>query len=218
MTGTAQTGAAIGRRGLMLVLSSPSGAGKTSIARQLLAEDANLTLSVSATTRPARPNEVDGRDYHFVDQVRFDAMIAADDFLEYATVFGNSYGTPKADVMAVLEAGGDVLFDIDWQGTQQVANAAGDDLVSVFILPPSRAALQARLESRAQDSDEVVAARMAKASDEISHYREYDYIVVNDDLDRSVTSVRAILAAERLRRGRQIGMTEFVRTLQTEGD
>ena len=218
MTGTAQTGAAIGRRGLMLVLSSPSGAGKTSIARQLLAEDANLTLSVSATTRPARPNEVDGRDYHFVDQARFDAMIAADDFLEYATVFGNSYGTPKADVMAVLEAGGDVLFDIDWQGTQQVANAAGDDLVSVFILPPSRAALQARLESRAQDSDEVVAARMAKASDEISHYREYDYIVVNDDLDRSVTSVRAILAAERLRRGRQIGMTEFVRTLQTEGD
>jgi guanylate kinase len=202
----------------MLVLSSPSGAGKTSIARQLLAEDANLTLSVSATTRPARPNEVDGRDYHFVDQARFDAMIAADDFLEYATVFGNSYGTPKADVMAVLEAGGDVLFDIDWQGTQQVANAAGDDLVSVFILPPSRAALQARLESRAQDSDEVVAARMAKASDEISHYREYDYIVVNDDLDRSVTSVRAILAAERLRRGRQIGMTEFVRTLQTEGD
>lgn len=218
MTGTAQTGAAIGRRGLMLVLSSPSGAGKTSIARQLLAEDANLTLSVSATTRPARQNEVDGRDYHFVDQARFDAMVAADEFLEYATVFGNSYGTPKADVMAVLEAGGDVLFDIDWQGTQQVANAAGDDLVSVFILPPSRAALQARLESRAQDSDEVVAARMAKASDEISHYREYDYIVVNDDLDRSVTSVRAILAAERLRRGRQIGMTEFVRTLQAEGD
>lgn len=216
MTGTAQTGAAIGRRGLMLVLSSPSGAGKTSIARQLLAEDANLTLSVSATTRPARPNEVDGRDYHFVDQARFDAMVAADEFLEYATVFGNSYGTPKADVMAVLEAGGDVLFDIDWQGTQQVANAAGDDLVSVFILPPSRAALQARLESRAQDSDEVVAARMAKASDEISHYREYDYIVVNDDLDRSVTSVRAILAAERLRRGRQIGMTEFVRTLQAD--
>lgn len=216
MTGTAQTGAAIGRRGLMLVLSSPSGAGKTSIARQLLAEDANLTLSVSATTRPARPNEVDGRDYHFVEQARFDAMVAADEFLEYATVFGNSYGTPKADVMAVLEAGGDVLFDIDWQGTQQVANAAGDDLVSVFILPPSRAALQARLESRAQDSDEVVAARMAKASDEISHYREYDYIVVNDDLDRSVTSVRAILAAERLRRGRQIGMTEFVRTLQAD--
>ena len=218
MTGTAQTGAAISRRGLMLVLSSPSGAGKTSIARQLLAEDANLTLSVSATTRLARPNEVDGRDYHFVSQQRFDEMIAAEAFLEYATVFGNSYGTPKADVMAVLDAGSDVLFDIDWQGTQQVANAARDDLVSVFILPPSRAALQSRLESRAQDSAEVVAARMAKASDEISHYPEYDYIVVNDDLDRSVRSVRAILAAERLRRERQNGMTEFVRTLQAEGD
>jgi len=218
MTGTAHMGGLIGRRGLMLVLSSPSGAGKTSIARQLLAEDANLTLSVSATTRPARQNEVDGRDYHFVDQLRFDEMIAADAFLEYATVFGNSYGTPKADVMAVLEAGGDVLFDIDWQGTQQVANAARDDLVSVFILPPSRAALQSRLESRGQDSDEVVAARMAKASDEISHYREYDYIVVNDDLDRSVRSVRAILAAERLRRDRQNGMTEFVRTLQDGGE
>ena len=216
MTGTSQTGVGIGRRGLMLVLSSPSGAGKTSIARQLLAEDANLTLSVSATTRPPRPNEVDGRDYHFVDQARFDEMVASNAFLEYATVFGNSYGTPKADVMAVLEAGGDVLFDIDWQGTQQVANAAGDDLVSVFILPPSRAALQARLESRAEDSDEVVTARMAKASDEISHYPEYGYIVVNDDLDRSVSSVRAILAAERLRRDRQTGLTEFVRTLQAE--
>lgn len=218
MTGTSQTGAAIGRRGLMLVLSSPSGAGKTSIARQLLAEDANLTLSVSATTRPPRPNEVDGRDYHFVDQARFDEMVASNAFLEYATVFGNSYGTPKADVMTVLEAGGDVLFDIDWQGTQQVANAAGDDLVSVFILPPSRAALQSRLESRAEDSDKVVADRMAKASDEISHYPEYGYIVVNDDLDRSVRSVRAILAAERLRRDRQTGLTEFVRTLQAEGD
>jgi len=218
MTGTSKTGVGIGRRGLMLVLSSPSGAGKTSIARQLLAEDANLTLSVSATTRPPRPNEVDGRDYHFVDQARFDEMVASNAFLEYATVFGNSYGTPKADVMTVLEAGGDVLFDIDWQGTQQVANAAGDDLVSVFILPPSRAALQARLESRAEDSDEVVAARMAKASDEISHYPEYNYIVVNDDLERSVRSVRAILAAERLRRDRQTGLTEFVRTLQAEGD
>ena len=143
-------------------------------------------------------------------------MVAANAFLEYATVFGNSYGTPKADVMAVLEAGGDVLFDIDWQGTQQVANAARDDLVSVFILPPSRAALQSRLEGRAQDSAEVVAARMAKASDEISHYPEYEYIVVNDDLDRSVRSVRAILAAERLRRDRQNGMTEFVRTLQAD--
>lgn len=216
--GPSRAEALIGRRGLMLVLSSPSGAGKTSIARQLLAEDANLTLSVSATTRPARPNEIDGRDYHFVDQQRFDEMVASDAFLEYATVFGNSYGTPKADVMAILETGGDVLFDIDWQGTQQVANAAGEDLVSVFILPPSRDELQARLESRAQDSAEVVAARMAKASDEISHYREYDYIVVNEDLEASVNAVRAILAAERLRRGRQNGMTEFVRTLQAGDD
>ena len=206
----------IGRRGLMLVLSSPSGAGKTSIARNLLAEDDNLTLSVSATTRLPRPNEVDGRDYHFVNQDKFDAMVADHAFLEYATVFGNSYGTPKADVMAVLERGGDVLFDIDWQGTQQVANAARDDLVSVFVLPPSREALHERLVSRAQDSDDVVSSRMAKASDEISHYREYDYIVVNDDLDRAVGSVRSILAAERLRRDRQSGLTSFVRDLQSE--
>ena len=206
----------IGRRGLMLVLSSPSGAGKTSIARRLLAEEDNLTLSVSATTRLPRPNEVDGRDYHFVNQEKFDAMVADQAFLEYATVFGNSYGTPKADVMAVLERGGDVLFDIDWQGTQQVANAARDDLVSVFILPPSRETLHERLVSRAQDSDDVVASRMAKASGEISHYREYDYIVVNDNLDRAVGSVRSILAAERLRRDRQSGLTSFVRELQSE--
>ncbi len=211
-----QSKASTGRRGLMLVLSSPSGAGKTSIARRILAEDDNLALSVSATTRPPRSNEVDGRDYHFVDQERFDAMVEDAAFLEYATVFGNSYGTPKADVMSVLEAGGDVLFDIDWQGTQQVANVARTDLVSVFILPPSRTALRERLVSRAQDSDEVVAARMAKASDEISHYREYDYIVVNEDLDDSVRAVSAILAAERLKRDRQIGMTDFVRTLQSD--
>jgi len=208
--------ASTGRRGLMLILSSPSGAGKTSIARRLLAEEGNLSLSVSATTRPPRPNEIDGRDYHFVSQARFDAMVEEGAFLEYATVFGNSYGTPKADVMTVLEGGGDVLFDIDWQGTQQVANAARADLVSVFILPPSRAALRERLVSRAQDSDEVVAARMAKASDEISHYREYDYIVVNEDLDESVRAVTAILEAERLKRDRQVGMTDFVRILQSE--
>lgn len=218
MTTTVSQSDAIGRRGLMLVLSSPSGAGKTSIARRLLDEDDNLTLSVSATTRAPRPNEVDGRDYHFVDQGRFDMMVAKDEFLEYATVFNHSYGTPKADVMAALDRGADVLFDIDWQGTQQVANAARTDLVSVFILPPSREALHQRLVSRAQDSNDVVAARMAKASDEISHYREYDYIVVNEDLDLSVASVRAILAAERLRRDRQAGMTEFVRTLQAEAD
>lgn len=216
MTTTDTPQNAVGRRGLMLVLSSPSGAGKTSIARRLLEEDDNLTLSVSATTRAPRPNEVDGRDYHFVDQARFDQMVAQDEFLEYATVFSHSYGTPKADVMAALDRGADVLFDIDWQGTQQVANAARTDLVSVFILPPSREALHQRLVSRAQDSADVVASRMAKASDEIGHYREYDYIVVNEDLDLSVGSVRAILAAERLRRDRQVGMTEFVRTLQAE--
>lgn len=204
---------AIGRRGLMLVLSSPSGAGKTSISRRLLDQDHNLTLSVSATTRAPRPNEVDGKDYHFVDQARFDQMIAKDEFLEYATVFEHSYGTPKADVMAAMDEGRDVLFDIDWQGTQQIANAARADLVSVFILPPSKAALRERLMTRAQDSAEVVAKRMAKAADEISHYREYDYIVVNEDLDRAVANVMAILAAERLRRDRQTGMTPFVRTL-----
>lgn len=218
MTRTDPPSHAVGRRGLMLVLSSPSGAGKTSIARQLLEEDDNLILSVSATTRAPRPNEVDGRDYHFVDQGRFDQMVAQDEFLEYATVFSHSYGTPKADVMAALARGADVLFDIDWQGTQQVANAARTDLVSVFILPPSREALHQRLVARAQDSADVVAARMAKASDEISHYREYDYIVVNEELDQSVASVRAILAAERLRRDRQAGMTEFVRTLQADAD
>ena len=205
---------AIGRRGLMLVLSSPSGAGKTSIARRLLDEDNNLTLSVSATTRPPRANEEDGRDYHFVDQQRFDQMVAQDEFLEYATVFSNSYGTPKADVMSALERGEDVLFDIDWQGTQQVANAARTDLVSVFILPPSREALQQRLISRAQDSADVVAGRMAKASDEISHYREYDYILVNRDIDLAVAQVKAILQAERLRRDRQLGLTDFVKKLR----
>ena len=212
-TSIKQAGQSIGRRGLMLVLSSPSGAGKTSIARRLLEEDNNLTLSVSATTRAPRTNEVDGRDYHFVDQAHFDNMVAEDAFLEYATVFEHSYGTPKADVMAAMEQGRDVLFDIDWQGTQQVANAARADLVSVFILPPSKAALRERLMTRAQDSEEVVAKRMAKAADEISHYREYDYIVVNEELDVAVANVRAILASERLRRDRQTGLTPFVRTL-----
>ena len=212
-TSIKQAGQSIGRRGLMLVLSSPSGAGKTSIARRLLEEDNNLTLSVSATTRAPRTNEVDGRDYHFVDQAHFDDMVAEDAFLEYATVFEHSYGTPKADVMAAMEQGRDVLFDIDWQGAQQVANAARADLVSVFILPPSKAALRERLMTRAQDSEEVVAKRMAKAADEISHYREYDYIVVNEELDVAVANVRAILASERLRRDRQTGLTPFVRTL-----
>lgn len=209
---------ALPRRGLMLVLSSPSGAGKTTISRALLDGDDALELSVSATTRAPREGEVDGVHYHFISDDRFRALIDEDGLLEWANVFNNAYGTPRAAIEKALSEGRDVLFDIDWQGTQQVANAARTDLVSVFILPPSREALHQRLVARAQDSADVVAARMAKASDEISHYREYDYIVVNEELDQSVASVRAILAAERLRRDRQAGMTEFVRTLQADAD
>ena len=204
----------IGRRGLMLVLSSPSGAGKTSIARRLLDEDDNIEMSISATTRKRRPGEVEGRDYYFVDKDSFHIMINNRDFLEYAKVFSNYYGTPKAPVMDALAMGRDVLFDIDWQGTQQVADAKREDLVSVFILPPSTRDLEKRLKSRAQDSAEVVAARMAEASDEISHYREYDYIIVNREIDQAVASVKAILAAERLRRDRQVGLTDFVKRLR----
>ena len=206
----------IERRGLMLVLSSPSGAGKSTISRAILESDPDISMSVSVTTRPKRPGEVAGRDYHFVDKTEFDLMANRGELLEFAKVFDHYYGTPKQPVMDALASGSDVMFDIDWQGTQQVANATRTDLVSVFILPPSRGALQRRLVSRAQDSADVVAERMAKASDEISHYREYDYIVVNDDLDRSVEAVRAILSAERLRRDRQVGMTGFVRTLQSD--
>ncbi len=204
----------IGRRGLMLVLSSPSGAGKTSIARRLLDEDDNIEMSISTTTRKRRPGEVEGRDYYFVDKDSFHIMINNRDFLEYAKVFSNYYGTPKAPVMDALAMGRDVLFDIDWQGTQQVADAKREDLVSVFILPPSTRDLEKRLKSRAQDSAEVVAARMAEASDEISHYREYDYIIVNHEIDQAVASVKAILAAERLRRDRQVGLTDFVKRLR----
>ena len=204
----------IERRGLMLVLSSPSGAGKTTIARELLARDDNLALSVSATTRPMRSSETEGVDYLFVDRARFDAMVAEDAFLEHATVFGHCYGTPQAAVEAALAAGRDVLFDIDWQGTQQVREKAREDLVSVFILPPSTDELERRLHSRAQDSDEVVRARMAKATQEMSHWPEYDYIVVNQDVEASVTAVRSILAAERLRRERQVGLRDFVETLR----
>src|SRR5210317_1727710 len=203
-----------GRRGLMLVLSSPSGAGKTTIARRLLAEDEGLELSVSATTRQRRPGEVEGKDYHFVSTSDFQIMINDRALLEYAKVFDNYYGTPSAPVMAALAEGRDMLFDIDWQGTQQLADASREDLVSVFILPPSTRDLEKRLLSRAQDSADVVASRMAKASDEISHYREYDYILVNADLDQAVKEVRAILQAERLRRDRQIGLTDFVKRLR----
>jgi guanylate kinase len=206
----------IGRRGLMLVLSSPSGAGKTSISRALLARETGIAMSVSATTRPPRPGEVDGRDYHFVTPERFQAMVAAHDFLEHARVFENQYGTPRGAVDAELAQGRDVLFDIDWQGTQQLAQNARADLVSVFVLPPSLAELERRLRGRGQDSDAVVAQRMAKAGDEMSHWREYDYIVVNVDLDTSVAAVQAILAAERLKRDRQLGLAEFVMGLRGE--
>ncbi len=203
----------IERRGLMLVLSSPSGAGKTTISRKLLDRDGNLTLSVSATTRPMRPGETEGVDYLFVDRARFDAMVAEGAFLEHATVFEHCYGTPKAAVEAALAAGRDVLFDIDWQGAQQVAEKAREDLVGVFILPPSTGELERRLHSRAQDPDAVVRGRMAKAADEMSHWAEYDYIVVNEDVEASVAAVRSVLLAERLRRERQIGLHDFVETL-----
>ena len=203
-----------GRRGLMLVLSSPSGAGKTTIARRLLTEDAELELSVSVTTRQRRPGEVEGKDYHFVTSSDFQIMINDRALLEYAKVFDNYYGTPAANVMAALVEGRDILFDIDWQGTQQLADSSREDLVSVFILPPSTRDLEQRLLSRAQDSADVVAARMSKAADEISHYREYDYILVNRNIDLAVAQVKAILQAERLRRDRQVRLTDFVKKLR----
>ncbi|HEY5607960.1 MAG TPA: guanylate kinase [Alphaproteobacteria bacterium] len=200
----------------MLVLSSPSGAGKTTISRELLAQEPDITLSVSCTTRPKRPGEVSGRDYHFIALDDFDLMRNRQEFLEYAKVFGHYYGTPRAPVETALAQGRDVLFDIDWQGTQQVRQSARSDLVSVFILPPSADELARRLHRRASDPEDVVAARMAKASQEISHWAEYDYIVVNDEVAKSVAQVRAILHAERLRRERQIGLTEFVKRLDGE--
>jgi guanylate kinase len=201
----------ISRRGLMLVLSSASGAGKSTISKALLKTDGDLTMSVSATTRPMRSGEVEGQDYYFTDQEKFEAMARDGEFLEHATVFENSYGTPTAPVEKALSEGRDVLFDVDWQGTQQLAENALNDLVSVFILPPSIEELERRLHSRAQDSDEVVAKRMAKATSEMSHWREYDYIIVNVDVDISVARVEAVLAAERLKRDRQSGMGDFVR-------
>jgi guanylate kinase len=206
----------LGRRGLALVLSSPSGAGKTSIARGLLALEPELEMSVSVTTRAQRPGEVDGRDYHFIDQAEFERLVAADALLEHATVFGNSYGSPRARVEATLSAGRDVLFDIDWQGTQELSGKIKPDLVTVFILPPTIDALRRRLTTRAADSPEVIAGRMAKAASELSHFPEYDYVVVNEDLDESIARVRAILMGERQRRERVKGLIEFVRRLQGE--
>ncbi|MEQ1865398.1 MAG: guanylate kinase [Micropepsaceae bacterium] len=207
------TGADIKRRGMMLVLSSPSGAGKTTLAKRLLETDPNFTMSVSVTTRPKRPSEVHGQDYVFVTQAEFAQKTQRGELLEHATVFGNSYGTPREPVEQALAQGRDILFDIDWQGTQQLKEKAREDVVSVFILPPSRAELERRLRSRAQDPAEVVAQRMAKANDELSHWAEYDYVVVNNDIRIAEAKIAHIVESERHKRARQTGLSDFVRTL-----
>jgi len=200
----------------MLVLSSPSGAGKTTISRAMLERDDNLTMSISATTRPMRPGEEDGKDYYFVDEDKFNQMIKDGELLEHANVFENFYGTPRKPVEEALARGMDILFDIDWQGTQKIADdeIAGKDLVSVFILPPNTSELENRLRTRAQDPEEVVQQRMSKASDEMSHYREYNYVIVNDEIEASVQQVQTILATERMHIERQIGLHEFVQELR----
>ncbi|CAM3819211.1 guanylate kinase [Litorimonas haliclonae] len=205
------------RRGLMIVLSSPSGAGKTTLTRRLLAENENMTMSVSATTRAPRPGETDGKDYYFMSKTQFSDMVAKDDFLEHAKVFDNFYGTPRGPVETALENGGDVVFDIDWQGAQQLAEAAANDLVKIFILPPNMQELESRLRSRAQDSDTVIAKRMSKAETEISHWPEYDYVIVNEDVETAMSELRAIVAAERMQRRRQFWLSGFVKTLISGG-
>ena len=205
------------RRGLMFVLSSPSGAGKTTIARKLLDADGEIMMSVSATTRAMRPGEVDGRDYHFVSDAEFDRMVEEDDFYEWAHVFGHRYGTPKGHIRSALKDGQDFLFDIDWQGTQQLYQKDQQDVVRVFILPPSLEELHRRLVGRGQDSAETIAGRMARAQAEISHWDGYDYVVVNDDISACFSQVRQILASERLRRARQTGLIAFVRGLTQGG-
>jgi guanylate kinase len=206
----------VARRGLMLVLSSPSGAGKTTLSRLLLKADRHVELSISVTTRPKRRGEIDGHDYHFIDLARFGAMVKSGRLLEWAEVFGHRYGTPRAPVEKALRAGRDVLFDIDWQGTQQLREKARHDLVSVFILPPTAKELERRLQRRAQDSRAIIGARMGKAAGEMSHWPEYDYVIVNRDKKDAFAEVRAILAAERLKRERQIGLSAFVRDLQAK--
>lgn len=206
----------IKRRGLLLVLSSPSGAGKSTLSKLLLEKDDNISLSVSSTTRAPRPGEVDGKDYNFVSQSEFEDLAGSNGFLEHATVFEHSYGTPAAPVEVALKNGSDVLFDIDWQGTQQLNEKVGADLVRVFILPPSKLELEKRLKSRAQDSDEVVAKRMAKADAEISHWAEYDYVIINQDLEQAEAELFTILKAERMKRFRQSGLASFVGDL-TQG-
>ncbi|MEO9469800.1 guanylate kinase [Parasphingorhabdus sp.] len=203
------------RRGLLFVLSSPSGAGKSTLARMLLEADDQIAMSVSVTTRPKRPGEEDGKDYHFVEGDEFEEMVADQAFLEYATVFGNRYATPAAPVQKSLEDGRDVLFDIDWQGTQQLYQRAGQDVVRVFILPPSLAELRERLESRATDSNEIIDSRMQRAAGEISHWDGYDYVLINDNLDQCFERIQTILATERMRRARQTGLIGFVRDLMT---
>jgi guanylate kinase len=204
----------IQRRGLMLVLSSPSGAGKTTLSRQLLDNDSHIQLSVSCTTRAKRPSEKDGADYKFLDTASFRGMIDRGEFLEHARVFDHYYGTPRAPVEAALDSGRDMLFDIDWQGTQQLKEKGREDLVTVFILPPSTRDLERRLITRAQDSPETVAQRMAKAADEMSHWAEYDYVIINRDIATSLTELKSILTAERLKRERQFGLSAFVKALR----
>jgi guanylate kinase len=201
------------RRGLLIVLSSPSGAGKSTLSRMLMAADDDISMSVSATTRPKRPGEQDGIDYHFVDDPEFDRLIDAGEFVEWAPVFGYRYGTPKAPVKAALKDGRDILFDIDWQGTQQLHAAMGEDLVRIFLLPPSMGELERRLQERGTDSEGVIADRMSRAAAEISHWAEYDYVLVNRDADLCLAQIRTIVAAERLKRARQIGLVAFVRDL-----
>ena len=201
------------RRGLLIVLSSPSGAGKSTISRMLLDADPGVTMSISATTRPKRPGETDDVDYHFVNDREFDRMIADDEFIEWAPVFDYRYGTPVAPIKAAMKQGRDVLFDIDWQGTQQLHAEMGEDLVRVFILPPSMAELERRLHARGTDSDEIIAGRMRRAADEISHWAEYDYVLINESMDKCLAEVRAVIAAERLKRWRQGGLVAFVRDL-----
>jgi guanylate kinase len=204
------------RRGLLLILSSPSGAGKSTLSRMLMAWDATMRFSVSATTRAPRPGEVDGREYYFRSRDAFEAMVRTGEMLEHAEVFGNLYGSPKAPVLAAMEAGTDTVFDIDWQGGQQIKQAMRGDVVSIFILPPSIAELDRRLRTRGQDSDDVIAGRMAKSRDEISHWAEYDYVLVNDDLEMTFDRLKTILTAERLKRERQPQLSAFVRSLNEE--